>query len=302
MMHIAPHIVRAIASGRPVVALETALISHGLPPPFNLEVALQAEDLIRQSGAQAATIGIVAGRPTIGLTTDELNLFANREGILKTNISNLAWTITRQAWGATTVSATMKLAYRAGIRVLVTGGIGGVHRDVEKTLDISSDLPTLAETPMLVVCSGTKAILDVRKTFEYLETMGVPVIGYQTDQFPAFFSRTSGVKLDMIAGTLEEVVQVSRTHWAAGHQSAVIVAVPIPAEAEIPQTEVEAALSHALAEADQAHVMGKNLTPFLLSTIEKLTAGRSLKANVALLLHNAQVAADLSHIWARTTS
>lgn len=301
-MHIAPHIARAVASGAPVVALETALIAHGLPPPFNLEVALQAEDLIRQGGAQPATIGVVAGRPTIGLTADEINLFANREGILKTNISNLAWTITRQAWGGTTVSATMKLAYRAGIRVLMTGGIGGVHRGVEKTWDISSDLPVLAETPMFVVCSGTKAILDVRKTFEYLETMGVPVIGYQTDQFPAFFSRTSGVKLDMMAATLEEAVRVGQTHWATGHHSAVIVAVPIPSEAEIPQPEVEAALSHALAEAEQAQVVGKALTPYLLSTIEKLTAGRSLRANVALLLHNAQVAAALSRTWANTTS
>lgn len=299
MIHLAPPIAEALAAGQPVVALETAVIAHGLPHPINLEVAIRAQETIRQCGAHAATVGIVAGQPRIGLTETEIEVFARQKGIVKTNISNLAWVITRQAWGATTVSASLKLAHRIGIKVFATGGIGGVHRDVGKTFDISSDLTVLAETPMMVVCSGAKAILDVPKTFEYLETLGVPVIGYQIDQFPAFFSRTSGITLDMSASTPEEVIGISQAHWAAGNRSAVIVAVPIPQESEIPQTEIELALSQALAEAERVHISGKDITPFLLSQIEKVTAGRSLKANVALILNNVRVAAELSRTWAQ---
>jgi len=299
LIYLSPHIAEALGTGQPVVALETAVVAHGLPHPINLELAIQAQEIIRQHGAHAATIGIVAGRPRVGLTPEEIEVFARQKGVVKTNISNLAWVITRQAWGATTVSASLKLAHRIGIKVLATGGIGGVHRNVEQTFDISSDLSVLAETPMMVVCSGAKAILDLPKTFEHLETLGVPVIGYQTDQFPAFFSRISGIALEMKASTLEEVIEVSQTHWAAGNRSGVIVAVPIPKESEIPQVQIEAAVSHALAEAERINIFGKDMTPFLLSEIEKVTAGRSLKANVDLILNNVRVAAELSQLWAQ---
>lgn len=297
MIDLAPHIAEALATGQPVVALESALIAHGLPQPINLELAVQAQEIIRQHGAHAATIGIVAGRPKIGLTEKEIEVFALQKGMVKTNISNLAWVITRQAWGATTVSASLKLAHHVGIKVLATGGLGGVHRDVGETFDISSDLTVLAETPIMVVCSGAKAILDLPKTFEYLETMGVPVIGYQTDQFPAFFSRMSGIRLEMSTSTLDQIIAVSQAHWAAGSRSAVVIAVPIPEESDIPQQEIEAALSHALAEAERASISGKAITPFVLSQIEKVTAGRSLKANVTLILNNVRVAAELSQAW-----
>lgn len=300
MIHLSPHIAQALRDGQPVVALETAVIAHGLPPPVNLELAVQSQETIRQHGAHAATIGIVAGRPMVGLTPEEIEVFARQTGIVKTNISNLAWVITRQAWGATTVSASLKLAHRIGIKVFATGGIGGVHRNVGETFDVSSDLTVLAETPMIAVCSGAKVILDLPKTFEHLETLGVPVIGYQTDQFPAFFSRTSGITLEMRASTPEEVIDISQAHWAAGNRSAVVVAVPVPPESEIHRAEMEAAVSQALAEAERTNTTGKDITPFLLSQIEKVTAGHSLKANVDLILNNVRVAAELSRVWTQT--
>jgi pseudouridine-5'-phosphate glycosidase len=299
LIHLSPHIAEALRDGQPVVALETAVIAHGLPQPVNLELAIQSQETIRQHGARAATIGIVAGRPKIGLTPEEIEVFARQTGIVKTNISNLAWVITRQAWGATTVSASLKLAHRMGIKDFATGGIGGVHRHVGETFDVSSDLTVLAETPMVVVCSGAKVILDLPKTFEHLETLGVPVIGYQTDQFPAFFSRTSGITLEMNASTPKEVMDISQAHWAAGNRSAVIVAVPVPPESEIHQVEIEAVVSQALAEAERLNISGKGVTPFLLSQIERVTAGRSLKANVDLILSNVCVAAELSRVWTR---
>jgi pseudouridine-5'-phosphate glycosidase len=299
LIELSPDIAYALQTGQPVVALETSVIANGLPQPVNLEVAMQCQDIIRRTGATAATIGIVAGRPKIGLTDQEIHAFAHRSGIIKTNISNLAWVITRQAWGATTVSATMKLASRVGIKIFATGGIGGVHRDAEKTFDISADLPVLAETPMMIICSGAKSILDLPKTFEYLETAGVPVIGFRTDQFPAFFCRSSGIFVDLSTSSSEEVVEICHTHWNTGNRSAVIVAVPIPPESEIPHAEIEGAISHALNKARQANISGTDLTPFLLSEIEQATAGRSLRANMALLLNNARVAAELANAWSQ---
>jgi pseudouridine-5'-phosphate glycosidase len=301
MIHIAPSIAEALSSRRPVVALETAVIAHGLPPPINLEVATRAEEIIHAQGAVAATVGIVAGRPTVGLTREEIEAFAKREGIVKTNLSNFAWAVTRQAWGATTVSASLKLAERAGIKVFATGGIGGVHRDAAQTWDVSSDLTVLADTPMLVVCAGVKSILDVPKTIEHLETLGVPVIGYETRSWPAFFTRNTGIKLEVTTSSPEEVVSIAQAHWSAGNTTAVLLAVPVPEEAEVPHSQVEAALTQALAEADRLRISGKAITPFLLSQMETLTAGRSLKANVALLLNNADVAAKVSCAMARTT-
>lgn len=297
MIEIASNIAHALQTGQPVVALETSLIAHGLPYPTNFRVAMQCQEVIHQAGAYAATIGIAAGRPKIGLTEQEIHAFANRTGVLKTSISNLAWVITRQAWGATTVSATVRLADRVGIKILATGGIGGVHRDVQASLDISADLPILAETPMIIVCSGAKSILDLPKTVEYLETAGVPIIGFRTEELPAFFSRSSGIALDLHVSTTQEVIQLSRAHWSMGNRSAIVVAVPIPSESEIPFREIEEALTQALKKAKHAHIMGARLTPFLLSEIEHATAGRSLDANVALLLNNAHVAAELAKAW-----
>jgi pseudouridylate synthase len=297
LIYSAPHIAEAIRTCQPVVALETSVIAQGLPQPVNLEVAMKSEEMIRQRGAHPATIGIVAGQPKIGSTEQEIEFFANRKETVKTNITNLAWVITRQAWGATTVSASLRLAHQAGIKVLATGGIGGVHRDVGESLDISSDLTVLAETPVMVVCSGAKTILDLPKTLERLETLGVPVIGFQTDEFPAFLCRTSGLSLEMSASNVEETVEISRAHWATGSRTAVVVAVPIPREWEISLAELEPIVSDALAKASRARVSGRDRTPFLLSQLEAATGGRSLKANAALILNNACVAAELSRAY-----
>jgi len=291
---IANEIERALRENRPVVALETTLISHGLPYPANIETALDCARAISEQGAAAATIGIVEGQPTIGLNRNELEAFATGKEILKVNRSNLAAAIVQGRWGATTVAATIHLASRAGIKVFSTGGIGGVHRGFSETLDISSDLTTLTETPIITVCAGAKAILDLAKTLEYLETVGVPVVGYNTTEFPAFYTRSSGLELETVVSSPDEIAQLAFEHWHLGNRSAVLVAVPIPEEAELAPAEIDRAIEIALEAAKQAKLAGKAVTPFLLSMVEKLTEGRSLQANRALILNNARVAAQIA--------
>lgn len=295
-IRIASQVTRALNEHSPILALESTVIAHGLPHPLNIETALACEEVVRKLGVTAATIGIVDGIPTIGLNEDEIARFAtgtSRDGrrIEKVGLSNLGAVMVKGRWGATTVASTIKLAHRAGIRVFSTGGIGGVHRGVAESLDISADLTALGHTPVICVCAGAKAILDLPKTLEYLETLGVPVIGYGTDEFPAFYSRSSALALDLRADTPEEAAELAEHHWRMGSQTAVLVCASVPVEQEIPIGEITAAIEEALMQALSAEVRGKAVTPFLLSAMEKLTGGKTLGANRALLVNNAKVGA-----------
>lgn len=296
---IRPAIAQALARGGAVVALETTLISHGLPYPENIETALAMEAAVRDGGAEPATVGIVDGRIRIGLTGSELALFARSDTVRKTSRRDLAIVCARGGHGATTVAATMVCACRAGIAVFATGGIGGVHRDVAATMDISADLDELARTPVAVVCSGAKAILDLPRTMQALETRGVPVIGYRTDFFPAFLVRSSGLAVDQRVAGAEEAAAIMHAHWALGLGGGLIIANPVPAEAAMDPAEIEACVDQARSEADALEVTGAAVTPFLLRRINEMTGNRSLLANVALLKDNAGAAAEVAVAYAR---
>jgi len=298
-IRIADHVKDALDAQAPVVALESTVIAHGLPHALNLETALACEEVIRQRGATPATIGIIDGIPTVGLSEGEISSFAmgcapDGRRIDKAGLNNLAAVMLKRGWGATTVASSLRLAHAAGIWVFSTGGIGGVHRGVTETLDISADLTALGDTPLICVCAGAKAILDLPKTLEYLETLGVPVIGYRAEEFPAFYSRSSGLALDLRVETPEEAAEVAECHWRMGGCTAVLVCVPVPGEFDIPSTKVESAITRALAMAEREGIRRKRLTPFLLSRMEGLTGGASLEANQALLLNNAEVAARIA--------
>lgn len=298
-LRLADHVGRALAEQAPVVALESTVIAHGLPQPLNLETALACEDAVRERGATPATIGIIDGVPTIGLSEDEIKLFAARQApdgssIEKVGLNNLASVMARRSWGATTVASSLKLAHAAGIRVFSTGGIGGVHRGASESFDISADLTALGNTPLICVCAGGKAILDLPKTAEYLETLGVPILGYRTGEFPAFYSRSSGRTVDATVETPEEAAAIAELHWRMGSQTAVLVCVPVPAEFEISSAEIEEAIARALTTSAEQGIRGKALTPFLLSELGKLTGGKTLEANRALLVNNASIAASIA--------
>lgn len=298
-IRIAQPVRRALTEGLPVVALESTVIAHGLPQPLNLETALACEATVRQRGAMPATLGIIDGIPTVGLSEDEISRFATGQSpdgrrIEKVGLNNLGGVMLKRGWGATTVASSLKLAQSAGIVVFSTGGIGGVHRGVTESLDISADLTSLANTRLICVCAGAKAILDLAKTLEYLETFGVPVVGYGADELPAFYSRTSGLAVDVRVETPEEASEVAKSHWRMGGVGAVLVCVPVPGEFEIPISDIEGACAEAIAMAKGQSIRGKALTPFLLSQLERLTAGDSLRANRALLVNNAAVAADIA--------
>ncbi|HTF36717.1 MAG TPA: pseudouridine-5'-phosphate glycosidase, partial [Blastocatellia bacterium] len=267
-IRIAEHVSRAFDERTPVVALESTVIAHGLPHPLNLETALACEEAIRHHGATPATIGLVDGVPTIGLSEDEISRFATGQTadgprIEKVGLNNLAGVMMKRGWGATTVASTMRLAKAAGIRVFSTGGIGGVHRGGAESLDISADLTALGNTPLICVCAGPKAILDLPGTLEYLETIGVPVIGYRTEEFPAFYSRSSGFAVDVRVETNDEAAEVAQCHWLMGGHTAVLVCVPVPGEFEIPSAEIAVATDEAMARSASHHVRGKAVTPFL---------------------------------------
>ena len=298
-VRIAERITRAVTERVPIVALESTVIAHGLPHPFNLETALACEEAILQQGSVPATLGIIDGLPTVGLTEGEIKQFAtgqNPDGspIEKVGLNNLAGVMLKRGWGATTVASSLRLANLAGIRVFSTGGIGGVHRGAAETLDISADLTALANTPVVCVCAGAKAILDLPKTHEYLETLGIPVVGYGTDEFPAFYSRTSGLPIDVRVETADEAAELAVCHWLMGGAGAVVVCAPVPVEFEIPMTNIERACADAIAMANRRSIRGRALTPFLLSQMERLTGGTSLQANRALLVNNASVAAKIA--------
>ncbi|MGQ9595260.1 MAG: pseudouridine-5'-phosphate glycosidase [Anaerolineae bacterium] len=294
---VSPRVAAALDAGLPVVALETALVTHGLPRPQNYRVARRMESLVEAEGAVPATVAVLAGTPRIGLLEADLRHLAETDGAVKASLRDLPALALWGKDGGTTVAATAWLAARAGIRVFATGGIGGVHRGAP--WDVSADLPVLASTPIVVVCSGAKSILDLPRTWEWLETYGVPVVGYGTDELPAFYCRTSGLPVAMRADAPEEVAELARQQWGMGLEKAVLVGVPVPEEAAIPEAQMEAALSQALADAEASGIWGKALTPFLLARLAKLTGGASLQANEALLLHNAQVAAQIARHLAR---
>lgn len=282
----------ALAAGAPVAALESTVIAHGLPHPHNIELALDMERILRDYGVTPATVGVLGGRACIGLTPAEIQHFAIAAGIRKLSRRDMAIAIAQGLDGATTVAGTLLLAHLAGIRVFCTGGIGGVHRSHPH--DVSGDLPALAETPMIVVCAGAKAILDLPATREWLETHAVPVLGYGTDEFPAFFTPQSGLAVDAAVHSAEEVVSIALRHWEMGLRSAVLVVVPPPAEEALAPDVAERAIAQAVAEAEEQGVHGWELTPFVLDRLVEITAGASLRTNLALLRNNAHVAAQIA--------
>jgi pseudouridylate synthase len=284
----------ATASGGPVVALETTLVTHGLPHPDGVAAALELENEIRQGGAIPATIGILRGAIRVGLTSADLNELATTPDVAKVNLSNLAATVAAGRPGATTVAATMFVANANGIRVFATGGIGGVHRDASITGDVSADLTALSRIPIAVVCAGAKAILDLPRTVEMLETLGVPVFGLQTNEFPAFYRRSSGLPVDSRMDTIEELASAVRAHFALGLGTGVLIANPIPADDELPAGIYDRVLETALSDAERQQPRGRGVTPFLLERIRALSEGESVRANLALLRNNARVAAQLA--------
>jgi pseudouridine-5'-phosphate glycosidase len=282
----------------PIVALESTVITHGLPHPLNLQLAHDMEQIIRENGATPATIAVLDGELHIGLTDKELERLANMDPVRKISRRDFASVIIKKESGGTTVAGTMFAASNAGIKVFATGGIGGVH-EVE-TLDISTDLQALSDTQMIVVCAGAKAILDLPATLEYLETMAVPVVGYGTNEFPAFYSRNSGLSVSVRLESPEEVVAFANTHWELGLKSAVLVCQPIPVEDEIPRQKIEAAIRKARQEAHKKGIHGQPLTPYLLSHMAELTKGASLNANLKLLHNNACLAALIAREFWKT--
>jgi pseudouridine-5'-phosphate glycosidase len=292
----------ALAAGQPVVALESTVIAHGLPWPANIEVAQAMEEAIRVEGATPATVALLDGRIVIGLDTRDIERLVTPRDVLKASRRDLAPALVHKATAATTVAGTLACAALAGIRVFATGGIGGVHRNATQTLDISSDLTELSRVPIITVCAGAKAILDLPLTLEYLETQSVPVIGYGTSELPAFFVRTSGLAVPHRADTPDEVAAIAKMQWRMGHPGGVLVTCPIPEEHALNPQVAEQAITAALHEAQEQRVYGAALTPFLLARVAELTGGESVSANQALLLHNVRIAARIANSLATRNS
>ena len=299
LLLIAPRVADAIGAGRPVVALESTLITHGLAAPQNLEAARRAEEAVRQGGAEPATVAVFDGRIKVGLSESELEELAAARSPIKASRATLALALSEGGWAGTTVSATMIVAPLAGIRVFATGGIGGVHRGGERTMDISADLDELARTPVVVVCAGPKSVLDVDLTLEYLETRGVPIVGWGTRELAGFYSRESGRTLAGSASDAEAAAHLARTHWALGLSTGLVVAVPVPAESALPRDEVDRAIAQAIADSEVAGIHGPAATPFVLARVAELTGGRSVEANLALIENNARVAGQITAALAK---
>jgi len=291
-LHRSNEFEKAAGGNISIVALESTVLTHGLPRPQNLKLAHDMERAVREEGAIPVTIGFLDGQLHIGLNDAELERLANETNVLKIGPRDFATVTAKNLCGGTTVAGTMLACKHAGIKVFATGGIGGVHRDAP--FDISADLQALATIPMIVVCAGAKAILDLPATLEYLETMSVPVLGYGTDEFPAFYSRESGLKVSARCDSPGEIVEFARAHWEAGLQSAVLVANPIPEAEAIPKSQMEPYIEQANREAYEQGIHGKEVTPFLLQRINELTGGKSMQANLALLLNNARLAAQIA--------
>ncbi len=290
-----PEVRAALEDRRPVVALESTIITHGMPYPQNVETARRVEDLVRAAGAVPATCAILGGQLRAGLSPDDLERLG-RAGMTvpKASRRDLPYLVSHGLDGATTVASTMIIAELAGIRVFATGGIGGVHRGAATSMDISADLPELARSAVAVVCAGVKSILDIGLTLEYLETLGVPVLGYQTDEFPAFYTRSSGFGVDYRIESAADIARLLAAKWAMGLGGGVLIANPVPAEHQLDRHLMENAIAAALDEAERAQIQGKEITPYLLAKMEALTAGKSLTANIELVCNNARLAAEVA--------
>lgn len=299
-LDVKPEVAEAIAAGKPVVALESTIISHGMPYPQNVETALAVEQIIRDNGAVPATIAIIGGRLKAGLTPEEIEYFGKKgQAITKASRRDLAVLCARGEDGATTVTTTMMIAHMAGIKIFATGGIGGVHRGAETTMDISADLEELGQTPVMVVCAGAKSILDLGLTLEYLETKGVPVIGYGTEELPAFYCRTSGFHVDYRIDTPEDLAKAFKAQNDLGLKGGMLVTNPIPAEYAMPADTINAAIDQAVAECNAKGIHGKQTTPFLLARVSELTGGDSLASNIQLVFNNARVAAQTASAYCK---
>lgn len=284
----------ALKNGLPVVALESTIISHGMPYPENVKTAREVERIVRQNGAIPATIAILNGKLTVGLEDDELEFLGKSKDVVKTSRRDLPFVVAREKNGATTVAATMIIAAMAGIKVFATGGIGGVHRQAQETFDISADLQELAITDVAVICAGAKSILDIGLTLEYLETQGVPVIGFGTDEFPAFYTRKSGFKVDYRVHSESELAKAIKAKWDLQLKGGLVIGNPIPYEYEMDYEDINNAINNALIEAEDKGIKGKETTPFLLSKVKEITEGKSLESNIQLVYNNAKLAARLA--------
>ena len=299
-LDILPEVAEAIADGRPVVALESTIISHGMPYPQNVETALKVEQIIRDNGAVPATIAIIGGRLKAGLSPEEIEYFGKKgRAIAKASRRDLAVLCARGEDGATTVTTTMIIAHMAGIRIFATGGIGGVHRGAAETMDISADLEELAHTPVMVICAGAKSILDLGLTLEYLETHGVPVLGYGTKELPAFYTRHSGFGVDYEIDSPEELARAFRVQADLGFEGGMLVTNPIPEEYSMPKDVIDAAIDQAIRECREQGIHGKETTPFLLARVAELTGGDSLASNIQLVFNNAKLAAQTACAYCR---
>ncbi len=300
MIKFSEEVEQAIDKGKPVVALESTIIAHGMPYPQNLAMAREVEQVVRKGGAVPATIAILNGELCAGLSDADLETIAKGgTSVAKVSVRDIPFIVAKRVPGATTVASTMRIADMAGIRVFATGGIGGVHRGAEKTFDISNDLTEFSVSSVAVVTAGAKAILDLGLTLEMLETLGVPVVGCGTNDFPAFYSRVSGFKVPMRCNSVDEIARLMKSKWDLAMSGGVVLANPIPADYEIPAEEIEPVITKALKDAEDQGVNGRRLTPFLLKRISEATEGKSLKANIALVLHNAKIAADVAVAFAK---
>ncbi len=294
-LDIAPDVKDALRAGDPVVALESTIISHGMPYPRNVDTATAVEDIVREGGAIPATVAVLDGRLKVGLSANEIRHLGKRgTDVIKCSRRDLPFVMARKQDGATTVAATMVIAAMAGIRVFATGGIGGVHRCVQETMDISADLEELARTSVAVVCAGIKSVLDIGRTLEYLETKGVPVVGYGTDTLPAFYSHDSGFPVDYRVDTAAEMAAAMNIKWAMGLQGGMVVAAPIPEQHALDSDEIDGVIEEAITEMQRQGITGKDTTPFLLARIAERTGGRSLEANIQLVKNNARIAAAIA--------
>jgi len=294
LLNIHPEISDALSQGLPIVALESTIIAHGMPYPQNIETALEVEKIVRQNGAIPATIAIIDGKLCVGLNAQQLELLGNTKDVWKVSLRDMPYVLSQKIPGATTVAATMRIASIVGIRVFVTGGIGGVHRGAENTMDISADLFEMAQTNVAVVSAGVKSILDIGLTLEYLETSGIPVVTFGQDDFPAFYSRKSGFKSPLRLDSTEEIANMMNIKWQMGLNGSVLIANPINQADEVPFEKMEGFIQDCLKEADIQKISGKNITPFLLKRIAEITGGDSLKSNIALVKNNAVLGARIA--------
>lgn len=298
-LQIYPEVEQALRSNKPVVALESTIISHGMPYPKNVETALSVEQIVRDNGAVPATIGVMDGKCVVGMSREQIEIFGQSKDVWKVSLRDLPYVVSQKLLGATTVAATMRIASMAGIKVFVTGGIGGVHRGAEHTMDISADLTEMAQTDVAIVSAGVKSILDIGLTLEYLETLGIPVVTFGSDEFPSFYSRESGFKSPLRLDDPASIAEMLKTKWEIGLKGSVLIANPLSKEASIDRNEMESHIQEALTAAEHAGVSGKEVTPFLLKYIADHTQGESLEANIALIRSNAELGARIAAVLVR---